>query len=268
MKRSEKESMKLVPAIEKSHLIFTELLNHPEGLTAAKLSTTLNVAISSMHRIISTLLCLGYIREAKPGTNYVLGMQFIPFAKRVVGNIDLKEIASPYMKKLCSTLGETVKLSVLEGNMITVINVQETNKPLHISITPQTQFPLHVGAASKVLLAFCGKDIGDSSLGLIEPYESFTSYTITTKQRLERDLEKIRLDSVGFDDQEYIEGVRAIAVPLFDAMNMVTGALSIPYFISTTNEKHYVHIETELSKTASAISRKLGSFLTDDDKEK
>jgi DNA-binding IclR family transcriptional regulator len=256
------ENVQLVPALKNSHLVFTELLHHPEGQTAATLSKNLDIPISSMYRIINTLLNLGYIRVVKPGTKYVLGTQFIPFAKSVLSTVNLTAIVAPHLANLCSVLEETVKFSVLEGNLVYVKKVEEPKKLLHISISLDFPFPLHVGAASKVLLAFCGKNLDDPTLKLAEPFESFTKHTITTKSQLQKEIEKIRVDSLAFDNQEYIEGVGAVAVPVFDALHVVAGAISVPYFISNTKDKQIKSIIAELQKASQAISRELASMET------
>ena len=63
MKRREKGTVTLVPDIEKSQMIFPDLI-HPEGKRAPK-PRVLTMIETRVHMLVSTLPSLGYIREVK-----------------------------------------------------------------------------------------------------------------------------------------------------------------------------------------------------------
>ncbi|WP_436368181.1 IclR family transcriptional regulator domain-containing protein, partial [Staphylococcus shinii] len=54
-----------------------------------------------------------------------------------------------------------------------------------------------------------------------------TPHTLTTKESLERELERIRHQGYALDDQEYAEGVRCLAVGLRGSSGAVVAALSV-----------------------------------------
>ncbi|MCF7933731.1 MAG: IclR family transcriptional regulator [Spirochaetia bacterium] len=242
-----------VPALVKAHEICCVLAEHPEGVSAARLSNELDIPKSSLHRMLNTMRDLHYIRERKaPAKGYMLGSQFMYFAQKLVEKKELQEVAVPCMQELSDLLGETVKLSITEGDHVTVLAIVEAKKPLHISVAPKAEFPLHVGAASKVLLAFNQKELMEC-IGT-EPFKAFTTHTLTTYDALGKDLKQILTTGVGYDYEEYTEGVRAIACPIYNSISRVVGALSIPYFASISNERLLDHMKNKLKETAAAVS--------------
>ena len=51
--------------------------------------------------------------------------------------------------------------------------------------------------------------------------------TLTSRKTLEKALEKIRKEQVGTDNQEFIEGMVCVAVPIFDRRKRLFATLSI-----------------------------------------
>ena len=242
-----------VPALVKAHEIYCCLAAHPQGVSVSQLSEELSIPKSSLHRILNTLRDLHYIRERKDSTKgYMLGPQFMFFAKKLVDRKELLEVAKPIMQSLSELLGETVKLSEIEGDHVRVLHIIEAKKPMHISISPKAEFPLHVGAASKVLLAFNQDELMDC-IGE-EPFQAFSSNTITTYSQLKEELAEIVKTGIGYDNEEYTEGVKAIACPIYNAINKVIGVLSIPYFASHAHERLLEYMKQRLVESAKEVS--------------
>ena len=57
--------------------------------------------------------------------------------------------------------------------------------------------------------------------------EQKTVNTLTSRKTLEKALEKIRKEQVGTDNQEFIEGMVCVAVPIFDRRKRLFATLSI-----------------------------------------
>jgi DNA-binding IclR family transcriptional regulator len=89
----------------------------------------------------------------------------------------------------------------------------EANESLKISAPVGTTIPLFAGAAGKVLLA---QESNESLLQLIarRGLPRFTPNSIVAVEEYLSDLNRVRSRGYAVDDEEYLSGIRAIAVAL------------------------------------------------------
>jgi DNA-binding IclR family transcriptional regulator len=87
-------------------------------------------------------------------------------------------------------------------------------------------FPLNGGATGKILLAYAPDAL--RHLVLFEhPLEKYTEKTLTDPQKLQEELETIRLKSYAFSTEEFMPRTAALSVPLFDEEHRFLGQLGI-----------------------------------------
>jgi DNA-binding IclR family transcriptional regulator len=214
-----------VPSIDRAVEIL-EVLTGPEPLLIREVCERSAQARSTVYRTLNTLEAHGLVRRATPD-RYVLGPTLLRLARAVPQGVDLVAISRPVLDRLAAELGTSAKLSILDGEEALVVAVAEA--PGAYSITTQVgrRFPLHAGAASKLLLAHLTPERRMSVLK--ETLPALTPNTITDPVMLEAAVENIR--SVGFaeDHGEYLDGVKAVAAPIVDALGDCLGAISAPY---------------------------------------
>ena len=109
-------------------------------------------------------------------------------------------------------------------------------------------------AGSKVLLAFSDEKEVASLLAL--ELSRHTDATIVDPVMLQKEIDDIRRNGWAVDRGEFISGVRAVSVPLRNAEQRVTAALSVTFVANA--EELSDQMLSELLRTADAISRSLG----------
>ncbi len=88
--------------------------------------------------------------------------------------------------------------------------------------------PLYSTAIGKVLLAWRDRDEVKQILEGVE-YKRSTERTITSTEALLPVLDQVREQGYGEDNEEQEEGLRCIAVPVFDRFGVVIAGLSISF---------------------------------------
>jgi DNA-binding IclR family transcriptional regulator len=126
-----------------------------------------------------------------------------------------------------------------------------------LSVLPNIgdRVPIHVSPGAKAMIAFSGSKIIDSLLG--KKMQSFTSYTITDKEILKRQLKEIRRLGVAFCREEMALGVNAIGVPIFDHANRAVAAIVIAGLASRVKLDAESPVVVALRKAARDISAQL-----------
>lgn len=245
-----------VPVLERTIEMLGLLERAPDGASIRQLTRELDLPRSSVYRILNTLLAGKLVRRSSDGV-FTLGPRLVSLAARVrtdAGSYDLAEIATPIMQQLRDELGEPAKLSVRDGDRAKVIVALLGRHEYSLSPAVGTSYPLHAGAASKMILAYMSP--ADLDRHLAAPLTRYTPRTITDPERLRADLARIRRQNFAQDQGEHNASVCAIAAPVFDPAGRFLAALSIPYLANKDAAAHEA-LRRGVVKTAAEISARI-----------
>lgn len=244
-----------VPAIDKMDKIFTYLY-YKYYATQAEISKDLNLPKATVNRLLSVLTKLQYL--AYKDKKYSIGEKFYFFSNKIEKYTLIKNITYPYLEELSLRFKETFKLSVLDEDKIRTVAKVESNDILKISVDENAIFPLHAGAASKLLIC----QLNDLKLNklLSQPLPKYTKNTITNMEMLKSQLLKINIQKIAFDNMEYSKDIKAVAIPILDKSNRIIAAISCPYFSTSVIEQDLPSLIREIKKTCCEISKRLKYF--------
>lgn len=218
-----------VPVLERTLEMLAVFEREPEGSTIRNLTRELDLPRSTVYRILNTLLAHRVVRRTSDGV-FSLGPRLTALAARVkpdVATYDLAEIATPIAQQLRDELGEPTKLSVRDGDRAKVIVAVLGRHEYSPAPSIGTSYPLHAGAASKMIMAHMSA--ADLDRHLSAPMTRYTPKTITDPEKLRTDLAKIRKQGFALEMGEHNATVHAIAAPVFDPNGRFLAALSIPF---------------------------------------
>jgi DNA-binding IclR family transcriptional regulator len=142
----------------------------------------------------------------------------------VTDKIGLVQII-PYMKELSQEFNETVNLAILDRDEITYLYSIGSDNTLRLDLKIGSNQPAYCAAVGKVLLAYLNEQELANYLERVK-LKSYTPYTITSKEYLKKDLKLIRKRGYSFVNEEYMQGVSCVAVPLRDQQGKVCIGLS------------------------------------------
>lgn len=255
--------MDLVPALEKMDKILIYIYFNKE-VSQIEIVKNLNISKATAFRILHTLVELNYLSITNK--KYSLGDKFYLFLKN--DNKDnyniLKEIAYPYLEKLSLEFKETFKLSILDNDKVRTLCLVESSDLNKVSFSDKAIYPVHAGAASKLLICqlpeYKLKRLIDNGL------PKYTENTIVDPQLLRKELNKIRYSRISCDNMEHSENIRAVAIPILDKNNRIVAAISCPCFSDKLDEERGNEIAKEMKKYAEKIREKL--YLAEDNLKK
>lgn len=245
-----------VPVIDRTLDLLDLLERSPDGLGARSLVDGLAVPRSTVYRILNSLIARRIVRRLSDG-NYVLGQRLVSLAARVpndVGAADLAQIALPIMQRLRDETGEPNKLSVRDGDQARVIATAVAGPISSFAPTIAARYPLHAGAASKMIMAYMAAD--DLARHLSVPLIRYTPRTVTEPKRLTRELAQARKLGFATDHGEHNASVHAIAVPVLDMGGRFLAALSVP-FLAERDQAFRERLHRALAGAALEIGRRM-----------
>jgi DNA-binding IclR family transcriptional regulator len=245
-----------LPIIDRMCAILAFLEGRHAGASIGAVADGLALPRSTVYRALNTLESHGIVRRS-PAGRYTLGPRLLTFGSQVTAKLqatDLAALVGPHLQRLSGVTGESSKVSVRDGDRALVIAVAQGTSPYGLATVAGQSFPLHVGGASKLLLAYAEESEVERLLG--QPLQSFTRRTVVEPRRLLSGLARIRRHGWAEDPGEYSGSVHALAAPIRDGTGRVIAALSVP-FLADRDDDHRLRIRSSLLAAAEEISAAL-----------
>ncbi|WP_173915469.1 IclR family transcriptional regulator [Halobacillus sp. Marseille-Q1614] len=253
-----KKQSTTVQSVDRALNILEILKEQPKGLGVTELSYRLEVSKSTVHRLLSSLLKQGFVKQDDENERYLLGLRLIEFGETVSTHLDIRKVAAPYLNKLAENTGETVHLVQMDHGEIVYIDKTESDATIRMFSKIGKRAPMHCTGVGKAILAFLSE--GEIHRILDEkPLKKFTKNTITDKQEMKKHLEEIRQRGVSFDLEEHEEGIRCSASPIFNSKGEVVGGISVAGPLMRVNDEKLEELADKVLRVSKEISRELGS---------
>jgi IclR family acetate operon transcriptional repressor len=199
-------------SVTRSVLVLQFLEQHGDaGVT--QLGEHLGVSPSTAHRLARTLCDVGFVAQDPRTERYHLGPALIPLGRAAEARSGFDSLR-PELEELAATTGESVSLGVRQGSSVLIVLRVASPHPLRVDQQPGSKVPIHASAMGKAMLAFST----GGPTNRIRRLDPITEATITDPVRLDAELATIRARGWALNDQERDLGVRAIGVPLLDAI--------------------------------------------------
>jgi IclR family acetate operon transcriptional repressor len=224
-KENHKVSQTLIKAIRILEAFDGE---HPQW-GVRELARHVNINPTTVHRLASTFLNLGYLEQDPVTRRYSLGPRVMKLAGLYAHHNPLTDIASKVFQKHIQDFTHSFYLIALSGGFEAVyLVVLEGRSSLRVNVEPGSITGLHSTAAGKVLLAYQGEEFVDAFLKS-KGLERYTANTITSPKLLKQELVKVRQQGFAINDGEQFEDIGAIAVPVFDQSDHVVCSVSLAF---------------------------------------
>jgi Transcriptional regulator len=130
------------------------------------------------------------------------------------------------LEQLVAKIGETCNLTMLAGNDVVYVDRVETEWPLRMHLQPGSHVPLHCSASGKLLLSFLPKDRRERVIETL-PLRAYSERTITDRGELRKELTVTRRRQLAINNQEHLQGLIAIAVPVMLDRNRACAAIAV-----------------------------------------
>lgn len=255
IKRSKEKSKYLVASVDRAIELLFILENSPREMGVTELSRELGVQKSTVHNLLQTLLARDFVRQTDTG-HYTLGFRLMPLGLACTQRLNIRRIASPYLKELVAETEEVALLAVLSAGQLTIVDKVEPTRP--VFLIPRFDYcnTFHSTALGKVFLAYNSEQFVEKVIA--EPLPHYTDKTITDKQMLLEELVKIREQGYAVACNETIEGVTCIGAPIINANGKIEAAITVSGASAWFDKDKHESVVRIIKEKTKAISAQLG----------
>lgn len=231
-----------------------EALAEMDSAGVTELSERFDISKSTIHSQLKTLQKNGFIIQ-KEG-QYLLSHKFLQIGEYVKQRNLLYQAGKEEIDNIAEKTGHYCHLVIEERG--TGVNLYKSKGESAVgdgyqAAKSQQPDPLHVTASGKAILSQLDRERVESIIeqhGLSER----TDQTTTDPEQLFNELEQIREEGVAYNDEEEIEGFRAVGVPICTRHGDVLGSVSISGPVSFLQEETFRSEIPDLAiKTANLI---------------
>ena len=196
------------------------------GLTLAALSAQVGAPKSSLLMLLRTLVAEGYLMHSN--ALYEIGPHAYRLASDILSGRRFPKMIRPYMQEVVDRTQESVILAVLdrEAQMASYIEVVESPRQVRYTVPAGTSRPLYASTAGRVLLAY-QDDAWRKAYFAKTKLKSLTSHTVTDRDSIKAELEKIRVNGYAVVKGQTVEDAAGISAPIMDADGTVVAALTV-----------------------------------------
>jgi IclR family acetate operon transcriptional repressor len=246
-----------IQSLERAAAILDAVARSPEGISLAEVSAQVGLHNSTAFHLIKTLVNLGFVTQIAANKQYRIGSRLFMLAAGALNENALLSLATPVLQRLSAETGEAAHLAIRSRHEIAVIARTAASGLLQLSGRTGATRPAHATAIGKILLSVMPPDDLDRLLETL-PLPQLTPNTITDREVLRRELDKIRRQGVAYDDCELDVDVRCVAVPVRDFADRCVGAIGLSGPVWRLSRQALKERSRQLRTAAAELSALLG----------
>jgi DNA-binding IclR family transcriptional regulator len=216
----------LVRALDRGLLILETLSSATDELGVTELAERCGLDKSTVHRLLATLARRDYVRQSPHTRGYSLGLKIFELYDALQGRLGLQDVCRPFLAQLMELTDETSHLAVLSGAEIVFIDWFVSSHVVSVRTQIGRQEPAYCTALGRAILAFLPRTEVLRILSQTR-LQSYTTGTPTDQHAMLRTLDITRKTGFAVDDEEFLEGVRCLAAPVFDFQGNPIAAMGI-----------------------------------------
>lgn len=217
---------KVDSTLSKGLLILEVLAQSKHGRGVSELSRELELTKSNVFRLLQTLTALGYVKHGKD-KQYIATLKAWQVGRRVVDNLDLREMAAADMQMLARETQETIYLAVPEQLSVVYVDKIESQKPIRSWNPIGGNAPVYAVGTGKAIVAANYRALRSQLAGNLKRH---TQRTITSLKALDDDVAVTQARGYAVDRGEFREQIfsygAAICLPDGEALAAI--GVSIP----------------------------------------
>ncbi len=242
-----------IQVVERMMNLLDALAEHEESASLKVLAEKTGLHPSTAHRILNDMVACRMVERGDGGT-YRLGLRLLELGNLVKARLSVREAAQAPMRALHKLTGETVNLSVRQGDEIVYVDRAYSERSgMQVVRAIGGRAPLHLTSVGKLFLA-------SDDASQVRAYvtrtglSGHTRNSITDLSKLEVELNQVRQLGNAKDNEELELGVSCLAAGILDDTGKLVAGLSL----SAPTDRIHADWLRALQDTAVQISKGMG----------
>jgi DNA-binding IclR family transcriptional regulator len=214
-----------IRAVERALDVLLCFSRQTPELSMTQIAEQIGIHKSTVHRLLATLEGKRFVQRDPATGTYRLGVRLLQMAYLTLEHNDLRRLAAPFLFNLREQNRETIHLAVLDDGDVVYLDVIESPQRVKLAAAIGQRLPAFATASGKSVLAFLPDETVQHILEHGMP--QYTQNTLHSPKEFFRNLRLIREQGFALDEQEYEEGINAVAAPILDLDGQPIAAVAV-----------------------------------------
>jgi DNA-binding IclR family transcriptional regulator len=224
-------------------------------LAVAELAQAIGADRSTAYRMLTTLADAGYVTRDASRRHYQLGYKLLSLSRSILAGGESSPIVFEAIRRLSDETGETVHYCVLDGDATVLVMRAKGTQLVAVDFQIGDRSPLHCTSIGKALLAYQPSDAVEAviSRGLLRVARN----TIVDAHAFRAEIRKVRAQGFAYDNLEFHDDMRCVAVPLVERGGVVRSGLSMSGPASRYTMRKLAELKDHALAAARALAHRL-----------
>ena len=241
-----------IKSLTKAFNIIAYLSECTSPVSLSAIAANCSLPTSTAHRILNSLVSLGYVKGDKYG-QYCLSLKLFELSSRVATSNRVVSIVKPHLEDLSIALNISAHLVVRDGlGIVHLFNVAKPTGQIQLSARIGNRVEMYCTAVGKAILSTLPDEEIRKVLSQVDLAQRGPN-TITDPEALLCNIQAVRTCGYAIDDEENEESIRCIGVPLANLGGDATYAFSVSSLAPHMTDDKISHIAQAMLSTKEAI---------------
>jgi DNA-binding IclR family transcriptional regulator len=213
------------PAVVRTLQLLEEIAQEGAAMTLTDLARRLEMPQATVFRLCQKLEEEGYLAREGGSRRFSVGPRLLKLGLDAVRGAGPLHRRHAILSETVEAIGETCNVTTLVGREVLYLDRVETRWPLRLALEPGSRVPAHCTASGKLLLASLPKAQQQQLIAELALTPN-TPNSITDPAALLKNLQKIAAQGYSTDDEEFLTGLIAVAVPIRDGASRTLAAIA------------------------------------------
>ncbi len=228
-----------------------------DPVSVAAVASGIGADRSTAYRMLMTLFDAGYVDRDESGKNYKLSFKLLSVAKFLLDGEDEKSRkVMECLRRISAETRETAHYAVLDHFETVLVLRSKGTQLVAVDFKIGDRSSVHCTSIGKALLAF--QDARFTEKVVERGLSKVASRTIVDPKAFRAEIQKIRTQGYAYDEFEFADDMRCVAVPVFEDGGVVRGGISISGPSSRFTLKKLDELRRTLLDHARKLSNELG----------
>ena len=227
-------------------------------LSAQETASRLGTDKVTGYRMLLTLEHAGYVIRDEHSKRYSLSYKVVSLSRNLLAENEITKLVNRTLHELSAQTGETLHYSVLDGDAAVLVQRVKGSQLVNVDFQIGDRAAMHCTSIGKAILAFQDTRYVEETIARGLPQNA--SNTITDTDRFRIELQRIRAQGYAYDNHEFSDTMRCIAVPVFQSGGQVRSGISISGPDSRFTIEKLDELRTPMMHAAHRLSQHLGGI--------
>jgi DNA-binding IclR family transcriptional regulator len=213
-------------ALTKALAVLEAVADQPQAVGPSDLASRLNLARQTVHRVLAQLEHAGLVQRDPTRERYAIGPRQARLALTTLASKNQNTLTRVLLQGLVDELKETCNIGVLDALEYVYIARIESKWPLRTHLEAGSRMAAHAVSGGKLLLSELDPERRRSLLRS-RKLQALTQHTITRVSELEAELDRARARGFAVSNEEFLDGIIGVAVPIKNPAGRTLAALAM-----------------------------------------